>query len=80
MRAYQFPQPETVHETVVSSFGGVDFRTHPTKLSLSRSPDMQNLICDQNDYLVKRTGWQTQHRSTVCSRCPTAPAAPCTRA
>lgn len=61
MRAYQFPQPETVHETVVSSFGGVDFRTHPTKLSLSRSPDMQNLICDQNDYLVKRTGWQTQH-------------------
>nr|WP_297275556.1 hypothetical protein [uncultured Agathobaculum sp.] len=61
MRAYQFPQPETVHETVVSSFGGVDFRTHPTKLSLSRSPDMQNLICDQNDYLVKRTGWQTKH-------------------
>lgn len=61
MRAYQFPQPETVRETVVSSFGGVDFRTHPTKLSLSRSPDMQNMICDQNDYLVKRTGWQTQH-------------------
>ena len=61
MRAYQFPQPETVHETIVSSFGGVDFRTHPTKLSLSRSPDMQNLICDQNDYLVKRTGWQTKH-------------------
>ena len=61
MRAYQFPQPETVQETVVSSFGGVDFRTHPTKLPLSRSPDMQNLICDQNDYLVKRTGWQTKH-------------------
>lgn len=61
MRAYRFPQPETVRETVVSSFGGVDFRTHPTKLPLSRSPDMQNMICDQNDYLVKRTGWQTQH-------------------
>ncbi|HJA49483.1 MAG TPA: hypothetical protein H9790_09245 [Candidatus Agathobaculum intestinipullorum] len=60
MRAYQFPQPEVVQETVVSSFGGVDFRTHETKLPLSRSPDMQNMICDQNDYLVKRTGWQTQ--------------------
>ena len=61
MRAYQFPQTETEHTTLVSRFGGVDFRTHPTKVSLSRSPDMQNLICDQNDFLVKRTGWKTQH-------------------
>lgn len=64
MRAYQFPQPETVCETVVNRFGGVDFRTHQTKLSLSRSPDMQNMVCDQNDYLVKRTGWQTQQTYT----------------
>ena len=56
MRAYQFPYPETERETVVSRFGGADFRTHPTKVSLSRSPDLQNLICDQNDFLVKRTG------------------------
>ena len=60
MRAYQFPYPETERETVVSRFGGADFRTHPTKVSLSRSPDLQNQICDQNDYLVKRTGWKTQ--------------------
>ena len=60
MRAYQFPYPETERETVVSRFGGADFRTHPTKVSLSRSPDLQNLICDQNDFLVKRTGWKTQ--------------------
>ncbi|GAB2045154.1 hypothetical protein AGATL06_16510 [Agathobaculum sp. TL06] len=60
MRAYQFPFPETERETVVSRFGGADFRTHPTKVSLSRSPDLQNLICDQNDFLVKRTGWKTQ--------------------
>ncbi len=60
MRAYQFPQAETVRQTVVRRFGGVDFRTHPTKVSLSRSPDMQNMICEQNDFLVKRTGWQTQ--------------------
>ena len=61
MRAYQFPQTEIERMTVVSRFGGVDFRTHPTKVSLSRSPDMQNLICDQNDFLVKRTGWKTQY-------------------
>ena len=60
MRAYQFPYPETERETVVSRFGGADFRTLPTKVSLSRSPDLQNLICDQNDFLVKRTGWKTQ--------------------
>lgn len=62
MCAYQFPYPETEQETVISRFGGVDFRTHPTKVSLSRSPDMQNMICDQNDFLVKRTGWKTQQR------------------
>ena len=45
---------------MVSRFGGIDCRTHPTKVSLSRSPDMQNMICDQNDFLVKRTGWRTQ--------------------
>nr|WP_297170992.1 hypothetical protein [uncultured Agathobaculum sp.] len=61
MRAYQFPQIETEHTTVISRFGGIDFRTHPTKVSLSRSPDMQNMICDQSDFLVKRTGWKTQH-------------------
>lgn len=65
MRAYQFPQTETEHTTLVSRFGGVDFRTHPTKVSLSRSPDMQNLICDQNDFLVKRTGWKTQYSYTA---------------
>ncbi|MDO4270246.1 MAG: hypothetical protein Q4C72_04880 [Eubacteriales bacterium] len=60
MRAYQFPQTETVRQTVVRRFGGLDCRTHPAKASLSRSPDMQNLICEQNDFLVKRTGWKTQ--------------------
>ena len=65
MRAYQFPQTEVERATVVSRFGGVDFRTHPTKVSLSRSPDMQNLICDQNDFLVKRTGWKTQQAYTA---------------
>ena len=84
MRAYQFPQPETVQETVVSSFGGVDFRTHPTKLPLSRSPDMQNLICDQNDYLVNaragRPNTTTAHRFTACSPCRTTWAARCIQA
>ena len=65
MRAYQFPYPETEQMTVVSRFGGVDFRTHPTKVSLARSPDMQNMICDQNDFLVKRTGWKTQDTYTA---------------
>ena len=62
MRAYQFPQPETVQETVVSSFGGRGF-PHPSDqaAALTLLPDMQNMICDQNDYLVKRTGWQTKH-------------------
>ncbi|MDY3617618.1 hypothetical protein [Agathobaculum sp.] len=60
MKPYQFANPETVRQTVVRRFGGVDFRTHPTKASLSRSPDMQNMVCEQNDFLVKRTGWQTQ--------------------
>ena len=62
MRAYRFPYPEVEQTTVVSRFGGVDFRTHPTKVSLTRSPDMQNMICDQNDFLVKRTGWKTQQQ------------------
>ena len=62
MRAYQFSSFETEQQTVVSRFSGMDCRTHPTKVSLSRSPDMQNMICDQNDFLVKRTGWHTQAR------------------
>ncbi len=60
MRSYEFPYLEAEQQTVVSRFGGIDCRTHPTKVSLSRSPDMQNMICDQNDFLVKRTGWRTQ--------------------
>ena len=60
MQSYEFPYPEAEQQTVVSRFGGIDCRTHPTKVSLSRSPDMQNMICDQNDFLVKRTGWRTQ--------------------
>ncbi|MGI6180844.1 MAG: hypothetical protein ACOYIE_02050 [Agathobaculum sp.] len=62
MRAYQFPAAETIRQTVVRRFGGLDCRTHETKASLSRSPDMQNLICEQNDFLVKRTGWKTQQQ------------------
>ena len=60
MQSYEFPYPEAEQQTVVSRFGGIDCRTHPTKVCLSRSPDMQNMICDQNDFLVKRTGWRTQ--------------------
>ena len=30
MRAYRFPQTEAERMTVISRFGGVDFRTHPT--------------------------------------------------
>ena len=60
MRSYEFPYLEAEQQTVVSRFGGIDCRTPPTKVSLSRSPDMQNMICDQNDFLVKRTGWRTQ--------------------
>lgn len=63
MRSYEFSYPEAEQQTVVSRFGGIDCRTHPTKVSLSRSPDMQNMICDQNDFLVKRTGWRTHRRS-----------------
>ena len=60
MPGYQFPFPEQEQQTVISRFGGIDCRAHPTKVSLSRSPDMQNMICDQNDFLVKRTGWRTE--------------------
>lgn len=38
MRSYEFPYPEAEQQTVVSRFGGIDCRTHPTKVSLSRSP------------------------------------------
>ena len=62
MRAYEFPNCELEQQAVVSRFGGLDCRTHPAKVSLSRSPDLQNMICDQNDFLVKRTGWHTQSR------------------
>lgn len=62
MRGYRFPSTETEHQTVISRFGGADFRSHPTKVSLTRSPDLQNLVCDRNDFLVKRTGWQVQQR------------------
>ena len=37
MRSYEFPYPEAEQQTVVSRFGGIDCRTHPTKVSLSRS-------------------------------------------
>ena len=47
MRSYEFPYLEAEQQTVVSRFGGIDCRTHPTKVSLSRSPDMQNMICDR---------------------------------
>ena len=36
MRSYEFPYPEAEQQTVVSRFGGIDCRTHPTKVSLSR--------------------------------------------
>lgn len=62
MKPYRFSPTETMRQTVVRRFGGADFRTHATKVSLSRSPDMKNLICEQNDFLVKRTGFQTQAR------------------
>ena len=38
MRGYRFPSTETEHQTVISRFGGADFRSHPTKVSLTRSP------------------------------------------
>ena len=79
MRAYQFPYPETERETVVSRFGGADFRTHPTKVSLSRSPDLQNLICDQNDFLAGKPSKTTTRLFSACSPCPTDPAWPCMR-
>ncbi|MFQ9126172.1 MAG: hypothetical protein ACLR4Z_04350 [Butyricicoccaceae bacterium] len=50
MRGYRFPSTETEHQTVISRFGGADFRSHPTKVSLTRSPDLQNLVCDRNDF------------------------------
>ena len=35
MQSYEFPYPEAEQQTVVSRFGGIDCRTHPTKVSLS---------------------------------------------
>lgn len=62
MRSYHFPSVKTEHQTVISRFGGADFRSHPTKVTLTRSPNLQNLVCDRNDFLVKRTGWKTVER------------------
>lgn len=62
MRSYHFPSVKTEHQTVISRFGGADYRSHPTKVTLTRSPDLQNLVCDRNDFLVKRTGWKTVER------------------
>lgn len=60
MRSYEFPYPGGR-----AADRGQPVRRHrlphaSDKVSLSRSPDMQNMICDQNDFLVKRTGWRTQ--------------------
>ncbi|MFR0924102.1 MAG: hypothetical protein ACLSGI_05330 [Butyricicoccaceae bacterium] len=33
MQSYEFPYPEAEQQTVVSRFGGIDCRTHPTKVS-----------------------------------------------
>ena len=63
MRGYRFPSTETEHQTVISRFGGADFRSHPTKVSLTRSPRPARIWCATGtDFLVKRTGWQVQQR------------------
>ncbi|MFR4414708.1 MAG: hypothetical protein ACLT4C_05270 [Butyricicoccus sp.] len=80
MRSYEFPYPEAEQQTVVSRFGGIDCRTHPTKVSLSRSPDMQNMICDQNDFLESAPDGAHRrsltHPSTGYSPCRMVWAAP----
>lgn len=58
MRAYRFPKTETVQETAVAHFGGADFETHPTKVELSRSPDMKNMLAEETHFLVKRPGYE----------------------
>lgn len=58
MRAYRFPRTETVRETTVSRFGGVDFATHPTKVDLSHSPDMKNMLAGETHFLIKRPGYK----------------------
>lgn len=58
MRAYQFARAETVHELTAETFGGADFSTHPTKVALSRSPDMKNMQAGERHFLVKRTGYK----------------------
>ena len=39
MRSYEFPYPEAEQQTVVSRFGGIDCRTHPTKVCLLYTSD-----------------------------------------
>ncbi|MGE4549641.1 MAG: hypothetical protein AB7C89_08850 [Intestinibacillus sp.] len=58
MRAYSFSKAETVRENTVTRFGGVDFETHPTKVELSRSPDMKNMLAGETHFLVKRPGYK----------------------
>ena len=46
MQSYEFPYPEAEQQTVVSRFGGIDFRTHPTKgfpvpLARPAEPDLR---------------------------------------
>lgn len=58
MRAYAFPRAEIVHETRAERFGGIDLGTHPTKVGLTRSPDMKNLVAEETHFLVKRPGYK----------------------
>ncbi len=58
MRAYAFARTETVREMRAERFGGIDLGTHPSKLGLTRSPDMKNLVAEQTHFLVKRPGYK----------------------
>lgn len=56
-RAYSFRKTETVREITIDHFGGVDFATQPAKVDFRRSPDACNMIADDANFPVKRTGY-----------------------
>lgn len=58
MRAYLFERAPAEREVTVERFGGVDFSTHPTKADFAHSPDACNMIAEETDFLVKRTGYK----------------------
>ncbi|HIV02286.1 MAG TPA: hypothetical protein IAC74_01830 [Candidatus Aphodoplasma excrementigallinarum] len=54
--ALYFDSAPAEQQYTLSSFQGADFTTQPSKVEPAYSPDMKNMLQNQNGYIEKRTG------------------------